>query len=175
MCLNWLDLVHQEYHVLILFMIQIPIYPCIVDSPPSWSLLFSFLKKDHLPPAGKFLASKLQMAKDPIVISLASLIMLFCSSGRGWRALVCAPQVSTSLSNYSIWIWFYICIWFGFHGLGILSGRNQTYFAWRAILWCYDCIYSFLGGTLEQDRLDVYRLFSLWNHSVCACCWSVRT
>lgn len=73
-------------------------------------------------------------------------------------------------------MYLYIYIYIRF-GLGILSGRNQTYFAWRAILWCYDCIivYSCFGGTLKQDRLDVYCLFPLWNHNVCPCCWSVRT
>ena len=106
MCLNWLDRVHQEYHVLILFIIQIRIYPCIVDSPPSWSLLFSFLKRDHPPPVGKFLASKLQMAKDPIVFPLASLIMLFCSSGRGWREYIYIYTYSTnSFTDYTR-LWF---------------------------------------------------------------------
>ncbi len=99
MCLNWLDLVHQGYHVLILFIIQMRIHPFIVDSRPSWSLV-SFLKINHPPLVEKFLASTLQMAKDPIVIPLASLIMLFCYSEVDgiYMALVCAPQVSTSLS-----------------------------------------------------------------------------
>ena len=159
MCLNWLNLAHQEYHVLILFIIQIRIYPCIVDSPPSWSLLFSFRKKDHPPPVGKFLASKLQMAKDPIVFPLASLIMLFCSSGRGWREyiyiyihIVLIPLqtihgfgLCTSSFNFSLYIFQSIwMIWFLWLRHPVRENSNLFCIAGNIMmLWLY--IFIFLG------------------------------